>query len=146
MTVMINNSAPTLSRVELRKFGFILATGIILIFGLLIPWLRDSSFQQLLSWPLPWPWNLSFVLLMISLFVPMALAPIYKVWMLIGHALGYINTRLILGLIYMAMFTPVAFLLKLLGKDPMHRALDPAQHSYRVNSNQPKPENLNRPY
>jgi hypothetical protein len=39
--------------------------------------------------------------------------------MAFGHVLGWINTRLIMGLVFVAMVIPTALLLRLFGKDPM---------------------------
>ncbi len=141
MANVSNSAEEKLSRSDLRNFGLILASGILIIFGLLFPWLRDSSIQIT-----HWPWLLSFILITISLIAPMILRPLNKVWLFIGEVLGYINTRIILGIIYLLVFTPGAIILKLLGKDPMRRILDSELDSYRIESHQPKPENLNRPY
>lgn len=130
-----------LSNADLRKFGLIMSAGIVLIFGLFIPWLADRPIN-----PTGWPWRIAGVILITGLLVPVLLRPVYKAWMFIGHILGYVNTRIILGLIFLAVFTPVAILLKLISKDPMSRKLDSEQVSYRIESNQPKLENLNRPY
>lgn len=126
---------------ELRTFGLILAGGIIILFGLLFPWLREGRIQLT-----NWPWLLSPVLVLISLIAPMALGPLNKAWLFIGHVLGYINTRIILGILFLVIFTPYSIVLKLLNKDPMQRRLDPERESYRKDSDQPKMENLNRPY
>ena len=134
-------ASDTLTPKQLRQFGMILAGGLILIFGLLIPWIKESPFNLL-----SWPWIVGAFLLLISLAVPSALKPVYKVWMAFGGVMGFINTRIILGLIFLAIFTPVALALKLLRKDPMSRKLDAARESYRISSQQPKTENLNRPY
>ena len=67
----------------------------------------------------PWPYFLAaattFGLLGLSL--PMALRPIYKVWMKFAEALGWINTRIILSVIFFLVFTPYGILARLLGKD-----------------------------
>ena len=132
------------SPAELRQFGFILTGGLIAIFGLLLPWLREGSLQgiQFNSWP----WYAAAVLLVISLVAPQILGPLHKGWMFIGHILGYINSRIILGLIYLAIFTPVALFFKLTNKDPLQRKLDKQLASYRADSKQPKTDNLSRPY
>lgn len=130
-----------LSRSELRKFGLIVASGIIVMFGLFFPLLRDGRIQMT-----SWPWLLALLLVIVSLAAPMVLGPLNKAWLFIGDILGFINTRIILGVIYLVIFTPCAFALKILKKDPMRRELDPEQVSYRIESNQPKIENLNRPY
>ncbi len=141
MTNVSNSAEGKLSRSDLRNFGLILASGILIIFGLLFPWLRDRSIQIT-----HWPWLVSFILVAISLIAPMVLRPLNKVWLFIGEILGYINTRIILGIIYLLVFTPGAIILKMLRKDPMRRMLDSELDSYRIDSNQPKLENLNRPY
>lgn len=131
----------TLTKTELRNFGLILSGGIIVFFGLLFPFLKEREIQLT-----SWPWILAAVLVTISLIAPGTLKPLNRAWLFIGHVLGYINTRIILGIIYILIFTPSAFLFKLLGKDPMRRSLHPQRESYRAESAQPKPENLSRPY
>lgn len=54
---------------------------------------------------------------------------IYRAWMKFAHALGWVNTRIILTLVYILMITPLSFIFKLLGKDPMNRKLG-GQDSY----------------
>jgi hypothetical protein len=126
---------------ELRSFGFILAGGIMLLFGLLFPLLRDGCIHLA-----SWPWMLAPFLVLVSLAAPMLLGPLNRGWLFIGDILGYVNTRIILGVIFLVIFTPYSFIMKLLKVDPMQRRLVPEQESYRINSKQPKNENLNRPY
>lgn len=47
------------------------------------------------------------------------LKAIYKGWMKFARALGWVNTRIILSLVYFLIFTPIALFFKLIGKDPM---------------------------
>ena len=130
-----------LLRTELRTFGFVMACGVILMFGLLFPWLLEEQIQMT-----HWSWKIAAGFISISIFVPIILKPFQKIWLFVGDILGFINTRIILGIIYLMIFTPSAIILKILGKDPMRRSLKPAQESYRIDSAQPKFENLNRPY
>jgi predicted membrane protein len=46
---------------------------------------------------------------------------IFRLWMKLAEILGYINGRILLSLIFFLILTPVAFLFKLTGKDPMQR-------------------------
>ncbi len=130
-----------LSRSDLRKFGLIMAGGITLFFGIVFPLLRDRGID-----PTSWPWYLALALIATALALPNILRPVHAVWMKIGAVLGFVNTRIILGIIYLALFTPTALVLKLLKKDPMRRTFDAEAASYRIQSRQPKLENLNRPY
>lgn len=50
----------------------------------------------------------------------------------IGHVLGAINTRIILGTLFFLVITPTGLLMLLLGKDPMARRFDQEARSYRV--------------
>ena len=130
-----------LTRAALRNFGLILAAGVVAFFGLLFPLLKGGGIR-----PLSWPWLAALALAAISLAAPGLLRPLNRAWMFLGHILGYINTRIILGLIYLTIFTPIAFLFRLLGKDPLQRRYQPGAQSYRKDSRQPQPENLTRPY
>ncbi|MEK7851087.1 MAG: SxtJ family membrane protein [Deltaproteobacteria bacterium] len=52
------------------------------------------------------------------------LKTLYKSWMKFAHALGWVNTRIILTVIYLLIFTPVALIFKVIGKDPMERKIE----------------------
>jgi hypothetical protein len=123
----------------LRQFGFILGGGIAFLFGLLFPWLGERAI------PL-WPWIFLAIVAGTGLILPMALKPVYLGWMKLGAILGWINTRIILGLVFYVIFVPVSFLLKLSGKDPMARKLDRSLSSYRVKSKPATPNQLERPF
>jgi len=72
------------------------------------------------------------ILVLPGLLMPSFLAPIYKVWMAVGKALGWINTRLILGVIYYLLFAPVGLVIRLFGRDPMQRGRVSDALTYRV--------------
>lgn len=115
----------TVDKKELRSFGLMMAGMLILIFGLLLPWLWDAAF------PL-WPWIAAVPFGLLGLLLPGALAPVHRLWMRIAHVLGWINTRIILGLIFFVVIFPFGIILRLLGKDFMARQLDPGVQSYRI--------------
>jgi len=123
----------------LREFGLLTGGIIAGLFGLFFPWL--------LSHPIPvWPWAISGVLISLAIVLPASLKPIYRAWMAFGAVLGWINTRIILGVIYYLVFLPAGIIMKLLGKDPLSRNFDAKAKSYRVNKpTQPK-NHVERPY
>ena len=123
----MTDSKTELSQKELRSFGLVFAGGITLIFGAFFPWLLNHSSPM-------WPWVVAGIVLLPALLMPILLSPIYKIWMKIGHVLGWINTRIILGIIFFMVFTPVALVLLLLKKDPLKRTLNPNINSYRIDS------------
>jgi hypothetical protein len=135
------NTTETPDVTELRKFGLIFGSLVIGAFGLLIPWIWDLEIAVT-----KWPWPLGGLFILWGLLHPASLAPVYRGWMKFGHAIGWFNTRLILGLVFFAVFFPVALVLKLLRKDPMARKLDAGAESYRVASKAPPREQLERPY
>lgn len=99
---------------EYRNFGLIMAGFIGLLFGLLFPWLFTWKFSFI-------PWAISAVLILWALLAPKTLVILYKPWMKLGKILGFINTRIILGIVFFAIFTPFAIALKILKKDAMKR-------------------------
>lgn len=122
----------------LRQFGLIMAGMIAVFFGLLIPWIWDFSSPS-------WAWIVAAVFLLLALAWPRGLAPVYKVWMKIGAVLGWINTRLILGIVFFLIFVPFGLVMRLF-KDPMRRRLHQPVDSYREPSSQPQTKNLTRPF
>lgn len=109
---------------QLRSFGLTVG-GVFLFIGL---------------WPLVWRgegvrlWAVipAVALIPLGLILPGVLAPLYKGWMAVGHVLGWINTRIILGVLYYGLVVPMGLVMKLLGRDPMRRAWVPGMDSYRV--------------
>jgi MFS family permease len=130
---------PELDRKGLRSFG--IATGVILaaIFGLFFPWLLDR--------PIPrWPWVIAGALVLMGLAAPMALNPVYKIWMRFGLLMSRIMTPIIMGIVFYVVITPVALLVKLLGKDAMRRRLERDTATYRIPSDPIPPERLDKPF
>lgn len=129
----------------LREFGLVFAGGLIVFFGLLIPWLFDKPWV----WQdggARWPWIAAAVFAVTGLALPILLKPVYIAWMRLGHALGWFNTRLILGIVFFLIFMPVALLFRLTGRDPMERALDNSVASYRHSSEHLPPERMEKPF
>ncbi len=78
-----------------------------------------------------WPTSIiSGLFLAIGLIAPAYLKPVYIFWMRFAYLLGWVNTRLILTVIFYLVFTPVGIFMRLLGKDPLDRALDKKTASY----------------
>lgn len=123
----------------LREFGLVFAAGLVLIFGLLLPWIWDKA------WPV-WPWIAAAAFAGTGLILPQVLKPFYVLWMKIGHVMGWINTRIILGLVFFIMFAPLALLFRLFGRDPMQRKLEGEAKSYRQPSSHLPRERMEKPF
>jgi hypothetical protein len=100
---------------DLRQFGIVLSA-ILGVFGL-VHFLKGHAGAY------PWFWGTGAVSLALSLFVPRAMRPVYIAFTKIAHAIGWFNTRVILTLIYYVILTPIALIMRLLRKDPLHRRL-----------------------
>lgn len=123
----------------MRKFGFTMAAVIAILFGLLLPWLFAYDY------PL-WPWIVAGAFMLLAVAAPVLLAPVHDAWMRIGHGLGWVNSRIVLGLMFYTVFLFVATLMKLLGKDPMARKFDSTLDSYRVPSEVRARNHLEKPF
>jgi Saxitoxin biosynthesis operon protein SxtJ len=126
-------------RRELREFGLIVGGLFAGVFGLLLPWLHHRGF------PL-WPWIAAVALAGSALVRPTLLGPVFIAWTKVGHVLGWVNTRVILTLIFFTVLTPMGALMRLLGYEPMARGADPTRDSYRVPSRQITRKEFERPF
>lgn len=53
--------------------------------------------------------------------IPPAAAAFHKGWMGVAHVLGYVNTRILLSLMYFGVMTPIGWFARLAGRDPLQR-------------------------
>lgn len=128
MSGRIVSHAP--NRKELRSFG-LLVGGVFSAFGI---------------WPMvlygepPRVWAIvgGGLLIFLGVLLPGALAPVHRGWMWIGHVLGWINTRILLGVVFYGLVTPIGIVFRLMGKDTMRQAFSEISPTYRVNR-QPRP-------
>ena len=124
---------------ELRKFGLVTGTIVAVLFGGILPWLF------VYQWPI-WPWIVTGLLWICSLAIPDILFLVYKPWLKFGHIAGWINTRIILGLMFYLVFFPAGIIMRALGNDPMARKLDGSAKSYRIVSAPIEKDHNERPY
>lgn len=109
---------------DLRQFGFLVG-GVFAVIGLWPVVFRSES-------PRWWAMILGSLLIVLGAIAPQSLKQAHSGWMRVGHILGSINTRIILGIIYYLLITPMGLVMRLMGKDPMHRALSQDTDTYRV--------------
>lgn len=128
-----------LSKEELRKFGLITAILFTVFFGLLLPWLFSAE-----NFPI-WPWFFSSGLIIWSLLHPKSLKFFYIPWMTLANLLGWVNSHIILSLLFFGIIFPVALLLKLLKKDPMNRKITSTK-SYKKAVTPREKSHMERPY
>ena len=109
---------------QLRSFG--LTVGGIFLFIGMWPVVRRGQDPRL------WALVLGALLVLPALIFPASLRRPHQLWMYVGHILGWVNTKIILGLMFYTVFTPVAVILRLIGHDPMNRSFIPNADTYRV--------------
>lgn len=112
------------SHKELRAFG-LLVGGVFLLIGLWPTVVRGEALRL-------WAVALGGGLIVLGLVTPMVLRPVYRVWMKVGHVLGFINTRILLGVIFYGLLTPMGLVRRALGKDTLQRAFAADAETYRV--------------
>ena len=113
------------SKKQLREFGLLIGFG----FPILIGWLLPSLFgHQFRTWTL---W-IGVLGLLIGFIAPRLLHYPYKGWMLLGHVLGWINSHIILGLVFIVVLQPIAYIMRLTGYDPL-RNKRKGKKTYREN-------------
>jgi hypothetical protein len=124
---------------ELRSFALTTGGMFAAMFGVVLPWIFG------LRWPL-WPWVLCGVLVVWGLAHPASLKPVHAVWMRFAEAIGHVNNRIVLGLVFFAVITPFGWLRRLFGRDLMERRYDGDAGSYRKPKGRRPPDSLERPF
>jgi hypothetical protein len=135
---IVNADTATSNR-DLRNFGLLLGALFAMIFGFLLPLLHHR--------PIPWwPWTLAALLAAAALILPGSLYYVHAAWNALGKVLGWINTRLILGLLFYAVVTPMGLLMRLLRPSALRPGEASPQASYRVQSHEIARANFEKPF
>lgn len=123
---------------QLRSFGLTVG-GIFAVIGAWPIIFGDTE-------PRWWSLALAGLLMLPALIAPGSLAWVYKRWMALGHMMGWINTRIILGAVFYLVVTPIGIIRRWLGKDPMGRQIHGELTTYRI-PRKPRPSShLNRQF
>lgn len=109
---------------QLREFGYLIGCGFPLLLGWLLPALHGHGFRFWTLW-------IALPALGLGLFAPALLSRPYRAWMALGHALGWVNSHVILGLVFVLVLQPIALLMRSFGHDPLRRKRSAALATYR---------------
>lgn len=112
-------------------------------FGLLV----GGIFATIAGWPLllrgqaphGWAAVIAAALMILGLTVPGALRPVLRLWLRVGHLLGWFNTRILLTLVYFVVMTPTGLAMRLIGRDPLDRRLRDRSSYWRDKPRQTEP-------
>lgn len=113
-----------------RSFGWTF-TGIFVIAGAYGLWRGGAALSWLLA--------LAAVTALVTLAREAWLTPLNRGWMRFGELLGRVVSPVVLGVIFFAVFTPVAVVMRLFGRDAMCRRFQPAAPTYWVKRDPPGP-------
>jgi hypothetical protein len=133
------HGVPRPDRAGLRHFGLVIGPAVVILFGLLLPWLLGRHYPK-------WPWAAGVLLVAAALTAPNALRIIYTPWMRIALLLNRLTMPLIAAAVFFLVMTPVAWIMRIAGKDPMARGVDRNAPSYRVPSRSPHSSKMERPF
>ena len=87
----------------------------------------------------PWMFVVAAVFGLLALLRPSLLAPLNRAWMRLAALLHRIVSPLVLGILYFAVLTPVAMVMRVTGRDALRRRFDPAADSYWIPRSPPGP-------
>ena len=114
-----------ISKKQLREFGLLIGFGFPLLIGWLIPILTGHGFRTWTLW-------VGFLGLLIGLSSPRLLYYPYKFWMKLGLILGWINSKIILGLVFIIVLLPIALIMRIFKYDPLRTKIK-GERTYREN-------------
>jgi len=106
---------------DLRKFGITIGLFLMILAGVLF-WRGKESFEILLVFGL--------VLCLLGLTIPVALKPVYWIWMVFATILGWIMTRVILSLLFYLVITPIGVFSRLSGNRFLDLKWDKSKSTY----------------
>jgi Saxitoxin biosynthesis operon protein SxtJ len=104
-----------------RAFAFVVGAG----FGIFAGLAHDKTGES--AW---WLMGIALTFALAGLVVPHWLTPLRLLWMKLAAVLGFINARVFLTIVFAGMVTPIAVLLRLLGKRPIQVAARGEAESY----------------
>jgi len=128
-----------ISRKSLRKFG--LSVGA--VFCLLALWMFLKNHSPLAVTILG---IVGVFLMFMGLLVPKALKEIYKVWMGIAFAIGWVVSRVLLAIVFFLVITPIGFIANLFGNEFMDIKKKTVRDTYWMRRNKNKKINYEKMY
>jgi hypothetical protein len=136
---MAAHAIPELDRKGLRDFGLMTGAIVAGLFGAFFPWVLERAYPI-------WPWVVLGVLGGWALVAPDSLRPVYRGWMKVGLLLSKVTTPIVMGAIFFVIIVPVGLIMRVMKRDPMRRSFQRDVASYRIESEQPPKNHLEKPF
>ncbi len=108
-------------RRRLRAFGLMVGLAF-LVLGAFLLWRHRPVWPALAA--------AGVALTLLGFAAPAWLRPIERIWMRLAGYLGWFMTRLILGVVFLLVFSPAGLIMRLLGADPLKLRFDRRAASY----------------
>jgi hypothetical protein len=108
---------------ELRQFGLLWLPAIFLA---LVAW---TAFRSQMSWAAALA-SCGVLSLLIGIWQPRWLRPIYVLWMALAFPFGWLLAHLLLAAIYFLLITPIGLILRVVRRDPLAREFERESQSY----------------
>jgi len=109
------------SKKKLREFG--LCVGFVLAGFALFFWWREKPFYPTVA-------GIAAALILLGAVFPVILKPAYQIWMTLALLMGWVMTRVLLGVLFYLAVTPIALILKVMGKDFLNLTFRDGKDSY----------------
>jgi Saxitoxin biosynthesis operon protein SxtJ len=77
-----------------------------------------------------WVWSLVILVSVSGLIRPSVARPVYLTWMWAAYPIGWTVSSLMMLSVFFLLITPVGFIMRLFGYDPMNRRFDRTVNSY----------------
>jgi len=104
----------------LKKFGLTMAVAFLVIFGIFFFRHKPAGTAYSLL--------ISCLFLITGLALPVLLKPAYLAWMRLAFILSWVNTRIILAVLFYLIFTPIGLLMRLFRIDLLERKKQPGSY------------------
>ena len=131
---------PPNDKIRIRSFAIIMAVALGILGGLLFWWDKTHGATVL--------WSVAGAMLLLGMALPVVLWPLERIWFYFALALGWLNTRILLSVVFYLLFTPTGGIMRLLGKDALQRKFRTSKETYwhDISDDEFDPENYERQY
>jgi hypothetical protein len=125
---------------RIRSFAIIMAVALSILGGLLFWWDKTHGATVL--------WSVGGAMLVLGMVLPVVLWPLERIWFYFAVALGWLNTRILLSVVFYLIITPTGWVMRLFRKDVLERQFRTSKETYwhDISDETFDPENYERQY
>jgi hypothetical protein len=106
---------------QLRDYSRVMAIALAALGALLVMRQKSSCFIF---------WSIGLIFYVIGLVRPRWLSLVYSVWMKFSFVLSWVNTRILLSIIFYIVLAPIGLAMRLFRFDPLDRAINKQKSTY----------------